>query len=210
MGSFNGDGSIKHSEPKRGSGKLRYEVIGVPPAKKLQGYLLSERVHGQEGHWTKVTTLPHDEVDCKYCAQGLGWKWQGFFFAYNRTQQFTFVVRIPEGGYTPFKEYFLNHGSLRGLKFTLWRPKGYGTAPVAAHIIKPDEDKWMLPACPDMDEFLHRLFGGGYRRNAQDALKVDPAGEQLQNFDNLPQGVVPVNRLVDQIVRNKKSNGTLH
>lgn len=199
--------SIRHSEPPNGGGKIRYEVERVPPAKNLMGVCLSVSLHGQEGHWNGSTSRPHDLVDCEWCKKGMGWKWQGFFFAWNPNLKIIFAVQVPSGPYGTFLDFQNQHGTLRGSRFVLWRPKKFPTAPVAARLTMPEGAEWMLPACPDMDEFLQRLFYGGWRQNQTSQLPTDPAGEQLQMIDNMPRGVVPVNRLVDQVMSEKKLNG---
>lgn len=126
---------------------------------RLMGVSLSHKPIGCETHYWRGRTRPHmTGSQCEACEAGNSSRWRGYLALYDKDTRETFLAELTPKAYEGIKEGLDSFGSLRGHWIKIERTRPKETAPVRATVSATMEPEERLPAEPDIQEQMYRIW----------------------------------------------------
>lgn len=127
--------------------------------KSLKLICLSPRHLGYYVHWFNGSTVGCIEEGCPACAKGVEVKWRGYVAVLGTVSNEIGIFEYPGGPAGVPMEYHRVHGSLRGALILAHRTGVRDNDRVRLLFQPSGKSAIELPPCPDVPEFLRRLWG---------------------------------------------------
>lgn len=129
-------------------------LVRTPAARSLVAIVTSDNLIGCETHFWGGHTVPCDGPECEACQAGIAYRWHAYLAAFNPADRLHFVFECTAQAAARFKEYRLEHGTLRCCQFEAYRWKRAKNGRV---IIKCDRSNLApaaLPNAPDLPKVM--------------------------------------------------------
>lgn len=137
----------------------RYGIVRTPARKKTPYLILSERALVMPTHWSMKRTKPCAGEDvCQECKVGTEKRWKVYLAVCTPASGLIEVLELTDRGGQPVLEFQKKNGSIRGRKITVWREGVKDNSPVAALVAPVMDPTIAVPPCPDVREFLYRMW----------------------------------------------------
>jgi hypothetical protein len=142
---------------------LAMRIIRTPPTHTLHAIVTSPDVSGCPTHYAANRTIPCEGSDsCKWCEQGLSWRWHGYLAAILCGTLEHFLFEFTATAADTFRNYFTLHASMRACQFAARRPSGRPNGRVVIACKRLDEQRIRLPAPPNVRRILCHIWNVPY------------------------------------------------
>jgi len=159
-------------EPDGPAPPRRYEITRPGPSGSLKGIILSDAVTYVKTHWYRGRTRPHTKPWCAACEAKTPFRWHAYFFKLDRSAREITLVQLTDLTRGQFKRYAAEYGSMRGCIIQMSRKRPEKNGQVIVRITRGDWSPNELPACPDLNVQLSRIWSRGFDLEAS----FDPNG----------------------------------
>lgn len=139
----------------------RYQLVRTPANKRARFRVLSHKCVGVPTHFYRGRTQPHTIPTCEACDEGITSRWHGYIGVQGFATGEVFVLEITAHCEEALHHYTQKHGTLRGADLSVYRRGSKANSPVHAIIVPGIFDHTALPAPPDVEAFLRRIWYGG-------------------------------------------------
>lgn len=125
-------------------------LIRTPRAKPIVAVVTCRNVIGCNTHFWGGRTVPCDAAECEPCQNGAPWRWHGYVSAFDHRTKLHFLFETTARAAEPFKEWFDQHGTLRGVKFEAIRHQQRANGRVNIRLKSVDPIEFPIPAEPNI------------------------------------------------------------
>lgn len=160
-----------------------YRIWRVGPKGKGTAIIISSDLIGCYTHYFKGRTRPCTGEKCEACANDSSRRWHSYFAAWTPTNNEKVIAEIPLSAAQVFHDWYDEHRTLRGYKFTLERRGGKINGKVFATIHAGKMEDQMIPACPAIEPMLLRMW----ETKRHDAQHYESQAPKIAEFPDQEQ-----------------------
>lgn len=147
------------NEPEDDAARFAYRIIRTPAEKPLTAIVTSLEVIGTNTHFVNNRTVPCEgQGDCKWHDQGYSWRWHGYLAAMHIVTSEHFIFEFTAPASKTFKSYLARGGTIRGCKFTAYRPSKRFNGRVVIACSPIDQTRHRIPEPPDVAAILCHIW----------------------------------------------------
>lgn len=147
------------SEPPLTDGKRGFEIVRIGPGKKIRCVVLSDVLICRRTHYVRRATVPCHDFGCEFCGRNVAGRWYGWLAVLEVDTGQTRILELPAAPLDTVVFFQRDVGTLRGAELRCKRSGKEINGPVWVDLARPTVGVDLLPAAPDVQLCLLRMWG---------------------------------------------------